>query len=43
MARMGLAHLLLYNKKMNEIDNNYTNTSENLEHFNPKDEEFFYF
>jgi hypothetical protein len=42
-ARIGLAHILMYNKKMQELREGTTNKPEEFEHFNPKGEGFIYF
>ena len=42
-AKLGLAHILMFNKKMSELRDNYTNQPEEFEHFNPKGSEFIYF
>ncbi len=43
MACMGLAHVLMYNEKNEELRHNYTTTPTNYDSINPKDEDFIYF
>ena len=41
---MGLAHILLYKEKNDELKTNYTNTAGGqIEGINPKDKDFIYF
>ena len=40
---MGLAHVLMYIEKKEELIDNYENTPTNYDCLNPKDEDFIYF
>ncbi len=41
---LGLAHIMLYKEKMNELKNNYSiKDSAMVEALNPKDKDFIYF
>lgn len=40
---MGLAHVLMYVEKNDELRDNYTTKEANYDHLNVKDDEFLYF
>lgn len=43
-AKMGVAHILLFNEKMKELQNNYRiQDSGFMESLNPRDKDFIYF
>ena len=42
-AVMGLAHVLMYIEKNEELSRNLDTTPTSFDHLNPKDEDFIYF
>ena len=42
-ARMGLAHVMVFNNQHQELQENYSNSGFVVEPMNPRDDKFIYF